>query len=627
MRLRSAALRACTACAVYGVWGVQRGVAVWNGRAWVYNTRHCLARMYGSMLQSMPRVYPRAQTVRGDASAGGWQRETNGEAREQQGQGQTGRGSLRTDAGHLRHTHHRGLEGYLKSGLAGSYDSRPPRRANDSSSAADIVPRPLPSCASSNAVRCTGSHAAHHYAPVSTLALIGTLMSYTPLTLADVASLPPRTPRHDARELPRGGAGAPHAHCGAARAAHRGWGREHVVARCVPLPRAPPSIIFRTINLAELQVLRIGAMIAEEKCPLGLVLEVVDAFEVPDQKFNIAISPKRSADIAAFCHGVMALWRKDSISPRTLLGCFKKGQDLEQLGRHIITAADHRTRREHAQKVADTSERYHDKKHMERHKERVAAESLGWKSRRRSKLSTSQQPRPHYQGERGRMNLSPHAHHPAPPVGVWSGSNHRIQAPSRPQKHRRMRCTFLNRHPFSLPSWTLKPPLGCSTVAVPRGRHSSDEHAQAQGPPCRQRRCQWRAAHPTGCAHRRWDVAQRSRSVRVVIISVVQKKGMGSPLPAMNTVTAAWLATRRLRCQRWAGRGAVQTHSSTYEIPVPSSPALRKWASTGLGSITAKGFDGGGTARAPSPMASASDSTRDIEGMCLMAAGRRRRRL
>ncbi|KAJ7227017.1 hypothetical protein GGX14DRAFT_555594 [Mycena pura] len=39
-----------------------------------------------------------------------------------------------------------------------------------------------------NAVRCTGSHAAHHYAPVLTLAFIGTLMSYTPFPLADVAS-------------------------------------------------------------------------------------------------------------------------------------------------------------------------------------------------------------------------------------------------------------------------------------------------------------------------------------------------------------------------------------------------------------------------------------------------------
>ncbi|KAJ7193883.1 hypothetical protein GGX14DRAFT_405243 [Mycena pura] len=77
----------------------------------------------------------------------------------------------------------KGLEGYLKFGPAGSYDSRPPRRANDRRVRFLRVHPPA-----ANAVRCTGSHAAHHYAPVLTLAFIGTLMSYTPFPLADVAS-------------------------------------------------------------------------------------------------------------------------------------------------------------------------------------------------------------------------------------------------------------------------------------------------------------------------------------------------------------------------------------------------------------------------------------------------------
>ncbi|KAJ7200510.1 hypothetical protein GGX14DRAFT_400505 [Mycena pura] len=47
-----------------------------------------------------------------------------------------------------------------------------------------------------------------------------------------------------------------------------------------------------------------------------------------------------------------------------------------QRTRAAIAAADHRTKREHAQKVADASERYRDKKRAEQRKERVAAQSL-----------------------------------------------------------------------------------------------------------------------------------------------------------------------------------------------------------------------------------------------------------
>ncbi|KAJ7187573.1 hypothetical protein GGX14DRAFT_611264 [Mycena pura] len=195
------------------------------------------------------------------------------------------------------------------------------------------------------------------------------------------------------------------------------------------------------------------------------------------------------------------------------------------------------------------------------------------------------------------MNPSPHAHHPAPPVAVWNSSNRRVQAPSgsRTQKHRWTRCTFLNRHLRPSSSWTLKPP--CSTVAVPRGRHSSDEHTRRRrGRPVGTgggglltrvgvrtsagTRCN--AEERTGCHHLR-GAEEGHKTVRLV------------------TKAAAWLATRRLH--------------------------FLYIARTGLGSIAAKGFDGGGTARAPSLMASAPDSMRDIEGMCLMAAGRRRRRL